>query len=109
MIDREEREEKLGDPVCFLQMRVSRENESIDAERGVFFQSCCDCFWISNQRRAGSATNQANSSPKIRTNLQSIALTAMELGHPLLAFRIKTRKRLLRGGNTFVRNVAQKF
>src|SRR6266404_3309520 len=90
-------------------MRVSRKDESIYAESGVLFQSCCDCFWISNQRRAGSATNQANPGPQIRTNLQPVALTAMELGHPLLAFGIKTRKRLLRGCNTFVRNVAQKF
>src|ERR1700719_2272398 len=90
-------------------MRVSRKDESIYSESGVLFQSCRDCFRISDQRRTGSATNQPDPSPKIRTDLQPIALTTMELSHPLLAFGIKTRKCLLCGGNTFVRNVAQKF
>src|SRR5258708_10228636 len=90
-------------------MRVSRKDESIYAESGVLFQSCCDCFWISNQRRAGSATNQANPGPKIRNNLQTVALTTIELGHPFLAFGIQTSKRPLYHSNTFGRNGAQKF
>src|SRR5258708_7215615 len=89
MVDREEREEKLGHSVCLFQMRVSRKDESIDAESGVLFQSRCDCFRISNQRGARSAANQTDPGPEIRTNLQSIALAAVELGHPFLALRTR--------------------
>src|SRR5258708_5733764 len=90
-------------------MRVSRKDESIDAKSGILFESRCDCFRISNQRGAGSAANQTDPGPEIRTNLQPITLTTMELDHPFLAFRIETSKRLLRRRDTFVRNVAQKI
>src|SRR5260370_42033108 len=88
-------------------MRVSRKDESIDAKSGILFESRCDCFRISNQRGAGSAANQTDPGPEIRTNLQPITRPTMELDHQLLAFRIETSTRLLRRRDTFVINAAQ--
>jgi hypothetical protein len=74
----------------------------------VLFQSCGNCFGISDQCRAGPPRTNPTPAPKIGTDLKAITLTAMELNHSFLAFGIETGKRLLRGCDTFIRNVAQK-
>src|SRR5260221_23941 len=90
-------------------MGVSRKDESIDAKSGVLFQSRCDCFRISNQRGARSAANQTDPGPVIWTNLEPITLTAVELDHSILPFRIETGECFLRRRDTFARTLAQKI
>src|ERR1700751_2144957 len=109
MVQRKQRKQQLGDTIGFFQIRVSGKNETFDSNLSVFFHSSSHRFRIPDYRGAGSTTHQANSGPKIRTDLEPFAVSTMQLAHPFLAFGIESGKSLLGSGNAFIGNVTQKI
>src|SRR3954468_22534792 len=62
---RQQREHQFGEAVAFLEMRIAREDEAIDAERDVFLHEARDLFRIADQRRASAAAHETHPGPKV--------------------------------------------
>src|SRR6185436_14649037 len=86
--DVEQWEDELGETIGFLQMRVARKDECIDAERLVLGDERSDRRWVADQCRAGAATDQPDAGPQVRADLEPIAPAAMQRCHALLTDRI---------------------
>ena len=82
------REQQLGDPVGFLEMRVAGADDGVDADRLVFAHALGDLLRRADQRRAGAAAHQADAGPQVGRDHQLVAPAAMQLGHAPLADRI---------------------
>ena len=57
------RQHQLAEAIGFFKMRVTREDEGIDAEPPVFVDALGDRGGIADQRRAGAAAHQADAGP----------------------------------------------
>jgi hypothetical protein len=64
------RKEEFRCSISFLEVRISGENECIDSESVIFPHTFGDHFGIPDQSGAGTASDQPNTRPKVRTDLQ---------------------------------------
>src|SRR6185369_1749627 len=99
---RQQREDELGEAVAFLEMGISRQDESVDAQRHIFLHACGDLLRIADQSRARPAAHQADTGPEIGADLELVAPPAMEARHALLADGIESREGTLRRGDGLV-------
>ena len=106
---RQQRKHQFGEPIGFLQMRIARHDEGIDAERHVFLHARGHRRRIADQRGPGAAAHQADAGPEIGADLELVAAPAVELHHASLTDRIHARKDRLRAGDGFVADVVDKI
>src|SRR5436309_7191029 len=96
VLEREQREDQLSEAIGLLEMRIARHDEGVDADILILLDAGRDGLGIADERRAGAAAHEADAGPQVRSDLQLVALAAMELRHALLADRVHPRKILLR-------------
>ena len=94
-LQRQLREDELGEAIAFLEMRIAGQDEAIDAERHILLHALGDLVRIADQRRAGAAAHQSDAGPEVRADLELVAPPAMQARHALLADRVEARKGLL--------------
>src|SRR6202046_1254381 len=59
--------------IAFLEMRITREDEAIDAERHIFLHSFRDLVGVADERRPGAAAHEPDAGPKIGRDLQLVS------------------------------------
>src|SRR5262249_54039632 len=72
------REHQLGEAIRLLEMRVAGEDERVDAELHIFLDALGDRIRIADQRRARSATDEADTGPQVWTDLEVLAAAAVQ-------------------------------
>src|SRR5215469_1995236 len=90
-------------------MRISREDEGIDAERRVFADALGDRLGIADESGAGTAAHKADAGPEIGADLERAAPPAMQVHHALLAHGVEAREGLLGGGDLRVADIADEI
>src|SRR5690349_5678711 len=103
MGERQQRKEQLGHAIGFLEMRISREDEALDPNLGIFPKASRHGLRIADERRAAAAAHEADAGPEVGTDLEPAAADAVvQPRHALLADRIETGEGLLRGRDLLV-------
>src|ERR1700722_20055711 len=90
-------------------MRISRKNETVDAEAGIFAKALGHRLRIADQCSSSSSPHQADSGPKIRTDLQVLSFSVVQTRHSLLSGRIKASECFLSVRNRVVGHIANQF
>ena len=62
----------LAEPVGALEVRVGREHELVDAERGVLLDPVGDLLVAADERGAGAAADQADAGPEVGVDLEVV-------------------------------------
>ena len=86
----EDRQHALAEPVGPLEVRVGREDELVDAERGVLLDPVGDLLVAADQRGAGTAADQADAGPDVGVDLQAVARAAVQGEHPFAGPRTRS-------------------
>ena len=109
MVQRKQRKQQFSHSIGFLQIRVSRKNETFDPELGVIFHSSSHGFWVPDESGTGSPRTNPTPAQRLGLNFKPVPSSCMQLAHPSLPFGIESRKSLLSSGDTLVGNVPQKI
>ena len=78
-------------------MRVARQDEGVDAERGVFADAFGHGVGVADERRTGAAAHEPHAGPEVGAHLELVAPAAVQGRHAALAFRVEARERVLGG------------
>src|SRR5215213_544041 len=92
-------EYQLGEAVGLFQVRVTAENEGVDAELFVFPHPIRDGVLVTDESCACSAAHQSHAGPQVRADLQALPGSVVKRFHARLAVRVHTGKDLLRTGD----------
>src|SRR6202011_641592 len=104
-----QRKYQLGKTIGFLEMRIARHDEGVDADVLILLDPRRDSWGIADQRRSRATAYQADAGPEVRADLELVAAPAMQLRHALLADRVHPREDLLRGSHGLVGDVLNQF
>src|SRR3569833_1984716 len=90
-------------------MWIAGQDEGIDADVLVLPNPRRNGRGIADQRRSGTAAHEADAGPEVRTDLELVAATAMQLCHALLADRVHAREDLLRACDGVIADMLDQF
>src|SRR6202046_5823926 len=87
------RQDALAEPVGLLEVRVTGQDELLDAQRGVLLDQVGDLLVAAHQRGAGAAADEADAGPQVGVDLElpggpAGLVPGVERQHGLLADRL---------------------
>lgn len=91
----EQRQDAFTEPVGLLQMRLTREDELVDAEPVELHDPGGHLLMAAHQGGTRAASDQADTGPQIGRDLQGVATSAVQRDHAVLAFRFAAGQTLL--------------
>src|SRR6204780_310374 len=86
-------QDPLAEPVGLLEVRVTGQDELLDAQRGVLLDQVGDLLVAAHQRGAGAAADEADAGPQVRVDLElpggtAGLVTGVQRQHALLTDRL---------------------
>ena len=90
-------------------MRITGENEGVDAQIRIFLHTRSDSRAIADQRRSCAGTHQTDTGPEIRIDFQLVAVAAVQRCHAVLTDGIGFGESGLCALNSFVIHVGDQF
>jgi hypothetical protein len=89
----------LADVVELFEVRVAREDELVEADRGILRDPFGDLLVAADERGAGAPADEPDAGPQVRVDLELVASAAIECEHSLLPFGPGLLEQRLSGRN----------
>src|SRR4051794_5320557 len=93
----QDRHHALTEPVGLFEVRVTGEDELVEAEALVFGDAVRDLFVGPDDRRADAAAHEPDAGPDVRGDGELLAIATVQLRHPSLTDRLRRGEVALRG------------